>query len=69
MHNTSFYLFKGQNSIVEERADYDSRETDVMLSDLPCQEDIGCGETMDTTWAKALPFVPGQRYHGASKFL
>ena len=40
-----------------------------MLSDLPFEEDIGWEETMDTTWAEALPFVPGQKYHSDSEFL
>ena len=26
-------------------------------------------ETLDTIWAEALPFFPGQGYHGDGKFL
>ena len=69
MHNTDFYLFKGPNNTVEESADYDNIETDMMLSDSGSQEDTSYEKTMDTTWAEALPFVLGQRYHSDSKFL
>ena len=41
----------------------------MILADPSSQEDTNCEETMDTTWAEGLPFVPGQRYHKDSKFL
>ena len=63
------YLFKGPNNTAEERADYNNTETDIIVP-VPCsQEDTDCEETLDTTWAEALPFVPGQGYHGDGKFL
>ena len=41
----------------------------MILAVSPSQEDTGCEETLDTTWAEALPFVPGQGYHGDGKFI
>ena len=41
----------------------------MILADPFSQEDTGSKENMDTTWAEALPFVPGQRYHSDGKFL
>ena len=69
MCNTCGSFFKGPINSVEESADYDSIETDMMLSDSSSQEDTDCEETMDTTWGEALPFVPGQTYLSGGKFL
>ena len=69
MCNTCGSFFKGPINFMEESADYDSIETDMMLSYCSSQKDTDCKETVDITWAEALPFVPGQAYHSGGKFL
>ena len=54
---------------MEGSADHVNIETDMIVSDLSCQENTDFEEILDTTWAKALPFVPGQKYHSGGKFL
>ena len=54
---------------MEESADHVNIETDMIVSDSSSQEDTDFEETLDTTWAKALPFVRGQKYHSGGKFL
>ena len=69
MHNMLCSFSKGLSSFVEESAEYVNTEIGVALCDWASQNDSDCGETLDTTWAEALPFVPGQRYHSEGKFL
>ena len=69
MHNMLFSFSKGLSSFVEESAEYVNTETGMALCDWNSQNDTDCEEAMDTTWAEALPFVPGQRYHNEGKFL
>ena len=64
-----FSFSKGLSSFVEGSADYINTEIGVTLFDSTSQEAAECLETLDTTWAEALPFVPGQRYHSDGKFL
>ena len=52
-----------------EASERNQEQTGVTLSGLSCQEAADFLETLNTSWAEALPFVPGQRYHSDCKFL
>ena len=69
MHNMLFSFSKGLSSFLEGIADHVNTEIGVALFDSTSQEAAEFVETLDTTWAEALPFVPGQRYHTDGKFL
>ena len=60
---------KGLSSFVEGSADHVNTEIGIALFDSTSQEAAECVETLDTTWAEALPFVPGKRHYRDGKVL
>ena len=59
----------GPTSFVEKNADHVNTETNIAPVGSSSQGHKEWVETLDTTWAEALPFVPGQRYHSDGKLL
>ena len=69
MDNIYCCPFKGPVSFEEGNKDHVNTETDMAPADLYSQGHTEWEKTLDTTWAEALPFFPGEGYHGDGKFL